>query len=555
MIDLRQGDVLEELRKIPDGSIDGCLCDPPYGLGPREPTPEEIAEYVLGRGEIDSKGDFMGTNWQIPSVQVWKELHRILRPGAPVLAFSGARTFDLIGIGLRAAGLQRKETLAWLYAEAMPKPATTTDKYIDKHLGATRPIVGSQTLTGNAAVSTKSKGGTVGIGVGVVEPKVIPITAPATEEAKRFEGYGHALRPSFEPILMAVKPLEGTIAESVIQHGVGALNVKGCRLGTAGGTRKVDPERYRTIGVALEGSADGSLNGGTKEALQAGRWPPNVALTHHPECVEVGTKRIKNMGGDISLVAGNSPRKTKAVYGEFGTRGGPWKKHGDESGFETVPVFDCHPDCPVRQLDEQAGDRPSTLTGRADPDSTHDNPGDNGGASSFGGGNSHVYADRGGPSRFMYTSKVSPAEREFGCESLPLKSASDCVDRDEGTVGIENGMAGAGRTGGYRNHHKTLKPISLCKWLATLILPPPRRDGVSRKLLVIYAGAGSEVIGGFRAGWDEILGIEREAEYIAIAHTRIARWSQVPLSMDEGEAVREAEKPDELQVSLFGVGS
>jgi hypothetical protein len=332
--------------------------------------------------------------------------------------------------------------------------------------------------------------------------------------------------------------------------------VRGCRLGTTGGTRKVEPDKYKTRGVALDGSADGSLNGGTKEPTGSGRWPPNLMLTHHEDCVEVGSHEV-NSGIAVKRHGVNNHGALDAMSGL-----GSYAPGTPDAGYgrETVATFDCHPDCPIRLLDKQAGDRPSTLTGRADPSATHENPGDNGGTSSFGAGNGRVYADRGGPSRFMYTSKVSPGEREFGCDRLPIRSASDCVGRERDSPGIRNGMAGAGRTGGYRNHHKTLKPISVTRWLATLLLPPPRRDGQPRRILIPYCGAGSEIIGAIRAGWDEVVGIQRAADdderaYIEIAKARIARWSDVPDAMDEAEAVRKAAEygVDTIgQAALFG---
>jgi hypothetical protein len=194
--ELLEGDCLEVLRTLPDNSFDACLTDPPYGLGPRAPTAEEIAAYVLGQSGLNTGGDFMGRQWELPSVAVWREVLRVCRPGAPVLAFAGAKTVDLMGIGMRAAGLERKDTIEWIQGQGMPKPATTTDRYIDRHMAEKNDSVAS------------------------------PL-------AKRWAGFGHALRPSHEPVLVCRVPIEGTIAENVIAHDVGGYNVPGCRVGRA----------------------------------------------------------------------------------------------------------------------------------------------------------------------------------------------------------------------------------------------------------------------------------------------------------------------------------
>jgi len=164
-------------------------------------------------------------------------------------------------------------------------------------------------------------------------------------------------------------------------------------------------------------------------------------------------------------------------------------------------------------LDEIVGNRPSHPSVTAN-----------------GGGGKRGFRDNGGAARFYFSAKVSSKERNAGCESLVLKSAGDCVDREDGAVDIGNGAAGAGRTGGHRNHHPCVKPIALCEYLAKLILPPPRSDGSPRRLLVPFSGSGSEMIGALLAGWDEVVGIELDPEdegYNRIACLRIEHWTKV----------------------------
>lgn len=539
---LLEADVLDALRLMPDNSADACLTDVPYGLGTREPTAKEIAQYLLGDDGLNLGGDFMGAKWQIPPVAVWRELLRVLRPGAPVLSFAGSRTQDLIAIGVRAGGFEIQDTIVavmWVYGEGMPKPAMPTDKYIDKHLGAEREVVGSRVLTGNAAVSTKKKGGTYGIGVGTVPPKTVPVTAAATPTAKRWEGYGQALAPAYEPIILAFKPMAATIAENILAHDVGALNIPGCRVGTAGGTKKVDASRYRTNGLALEGLVDGSLNGGVKASIAAGRWAKNVLLAHSPECRSIGTREVKSG----TAVKRNGVRNAGAIDGmrALGTypEGTPDAGYA-VSGKEETDAWDCVPNCPSRLLDEQSGDRPSTLTGRADPAVRHENRGDNGGRSAFGGGNSAVYADGGGASRFFWHAKVARGERELGCEHLPVRKHGLTPDED------------------IRNDGPCVKPIELTHYLATLALPPARPVGPPRRILNLYMGTASEAIGALRAGWDEVVGIERDPAYVAIASARIERWEEARRNrpeFDEAEVVASADKTTRRQASLFAGGS
>lgn len=454
---LAQGDVLQVLKTLPDNSFDALLTDPPYGIR------------------------FMGKRWDydVPSVEVWAECLRVLKPGAPLLSFGGSRTFHRIVCNIEHAGFEICDTIPWLYGQGMPKPATTTDKYLDKHLGVERPVIGSRMLTGNAAVSTKEKGGTYGIQVGTVPAKEVAVTSPGSEIALQWEGYGHALRPSHEDICLACKPFDGTIAENILAHGVGGLNVRACRIGTEGGTRKVDPDRYKTLGNSLEGSRDGSLNGGVKESTGEGRWPANVILSHSPDCQEVGVREVRS--GTAVKRNGVHTDGPVALGGLGNYAPGTPDSGYAKGGKETIPVWACVPWCPIGEMEHQAE----------------------------------------GSSRFFYHAKVNRKERDLGCEGLPKRSAAECTDREEGSAGSNRPQVGAGRGSGAHNFHPTLKPIDLTRYLATLLLPP----NPDATLLVPFAGAGSEMIGAFLAGWPSVFGIEREADYLPIIRARLPAWA------------------------------
>jgi hypothetical protein len=235
-------------------------------------------------------------------------------------------------------------------------------------------------------------------GEGRERPRIsLDVTAPATDAAKQWAGWGTALKPAWEPIILARKPLGGTVAQTVIQWGTGAINVDATRIGS-------DTERGdRYNGKAPLGGATG-VHVGTQEEpwqVKAGRWPANVVLSHAPECRQVGTRKVKTHG--------HNPRtgNTSSMFGPNNHAGGESNNgHADADGTETVPAWECAPDCPVAMLDAQSGER---KTGK-------------GGGASMGlhGGTprgrleadpERGYGDVGGASRFFYCAKAPSSER------------------------------------------------------------------------------------------------------------------------------------------------
>jgi hypothetical protein len=427
-------DVLTALRALPDASFDGALFDPPYGF------------------------KFMNKAWDydVPSVEVFTELLRVLKPGAPLLSFGGARTFHRVACNIEDAGAELRDCLCWLYGKGFPK-SQNVSLAIDKAAGATRKVVGTRKLTGNAAISTAEKGGTYGVQVGSVPAKTVDVTAPATLLAQQWDGYGTALKPAWEPILLGRKQLDTTMAENISQYGCGPLAINACRIGLEGGTRKPD-DFVKAKSDNAYGDGLNSKGWLVPEPIDAGRWPANLLLD-------------EDAAGILDAQVGTIKSRKSITRNGGGNQGGP--------------VFD-------------------KRTSKAKPD----------------GG----YTDEGGPSRFFYCAKVSTREREFGCDALPKRSAGEATGgREEGSAGLSCPRAGAGRTSGARNHHPTLKPIALTRWLASLIKPPT--EGAT--LLVPYSGAGSEMIGALQAGWPCVFGIEGDADYVEIAHARIAAWSKV----------------------------
>ena len=358
------------------------------------------------------------------------------------------------------------------------------------------------------------------------------------EEMRRLAPYGTALKPAREPCILARKPLDGTVVQTVLEHGTGALAIDACRIGNVG-YPKADPVSA-SVSASVSAYGDG-LNGGGSVPTLGGRWPANIVLTHDSRCTRVGTKRV-------------------STGTAFRTNGGGRTFGGDEAkpaladmsyagpdGKEGVEVWECVEACPIAILDAQSGDRPGMSGGgvhRADY-----------GGGMFGGIDSAGTArgDSGGASRFFFQAKASRFEREFGCDELPARAGFEAVERDEGAAGVQNPLAGAGRTAEkVRNYHPTVKPVALARYLARLVLPPGR----GRRLLVPYAGVGSEMIGALRAGWDHVVGIQRaddedERGYIRIAHARLKRWAEVPDHVEPSETTA-APEVDPGQRSLFG---
>src|SRR5690606_33098051 len=286
---LYEGDCLEVMRELPSESVDAVVTDPPYGLS-REPDIKEVLHHWLAGDDYEHRGGgFMGKTWDsfVPGPAVWREAHRVLKPGGHILCFAGTRTVDLMGISLRLGGFEIRDCLQWLYGSGFPK-SLDVSKAIDKMAGAEREVVGP-----NPYSSPGRKPGVMHIAgenrrpamearmaeAGLDRP---PITAPATPEAKRWEGWGTALKPANEPIVLARKPLsENTIAENVMKWGTGGLNIDGCRIGTEGGGTRCN--KRDELGNCL-GHPDrrGTAYGVTYHARESegvqGRFPANVLL-------------------------------------------------------------------------------------------------------------------------------------------------------------------------------------------------------------------------------------------------------------------------------------
>ena len=254
------GDCLEIMRTLPERSIDAVVTDPPYGLG------------------------FMGKAWDhaVPGIEFWAEMLRVCKPGAHVVAFGGTRLYHRQVCAIEDAGFEVRDCLMWLYGSGFPK-GHDVSKAIDDAAGAEREVVGPRRLPNGRPHEYN-----VGFGEGdgyKSQPSACSVTAPATEEAKRWAGWNTALKPAWEPITLARAPLGGTVAACVTAHGTGAINVDGCRVemsdADADAIRNMGgfgrSEYERTPGEALNLNKN-PMPCRDADPHAAGRWPANVLL-------------------------------------------------------------------------------------------------------------------------------------------------------------------------------------------------------------------------------------------------------------------------------------
>ena len=209
--DLIQGDSFELLKKLPEASVDAVVCDPPYGLKFMDKDFDKLGEGAQQR------------EWH----KGWaKEALHVLKPGGFLLAFGGSRTFHHLASAVEEAGFEIRDCVMWLYGSGFPK-SHDISKAIDKAAGAKREVVGSG-VTGAAYTRGDRRNADEGFEGGQVERD---ITAPATPEAEQWQGWGTALKPAHEPIVVARKPFKGTVVKNVLAWGTGSLNIDGCRIG------------------------------------------------------------------------------------------------------------------------------------------------------------------------------------------------------------------------------------------------------------------------------------------------------------------------------------
>jgi site-specific DNA-methyltransferase (adenine-specific) len=439
-VDLLHGNCLDILPTLPDCSVDSIVTDPPYELG------------------------FMGKKWDNSGIaynpELWAECLRVLKPGGHLLAFGGTRTYHRMAVAIEDAGFEIRDSLHWIYGSGFPK-SLDVSKAIDKQAGAQREVIGQgKGRTGEAA----SPNGSSFSDDNYQWPGEFDITAPATEQAKEWSGWGTALKPAHEPIVVARKPLVGTVAGNVLQWGTGAINIDGARVGTNGGTKGAGQGPQGNVyGDGLNGEFGKPVNG-------LGRWPANIVFTHNHDCADTCTEGcpVRELDRQSGTSRSGKPRDDRGM-------GGIWT---DGNG---VPCGPQH--------------------------------GDSGGASRF-----FTVTEWDAP--FRYVAKPGKRERNAGLDALQKRGWKEQGFRDNETTHLSP-RAGAGRTSENQNHHPTVKPLALMRWLVRLVTPP------NGTVLEPFAGSGTTLVACHMEGFDAI-GIEMTDEYLPIIEGRLEWARQQP---------------------------
>jgi len=373
---------------------------------------------------------------------VWHECLRVLKPGGHLLAFAGTRTQDLMTLGLRLAGFEIRDMVAWVYGSGFPK-SLDVSKAIDKAAGAEREVIGK--VAGMGKQNPEWNGTAQGRTENSFRPEY-DATSPATPEAQQWQGWGTALKPALEPITVARKPLgEKTVAANVLAHGTGAINVDGCR---------VNPGEDVPGGGGLKGGASSRHEG----------WQRAAHLTNEPTLPHTQGRWPANLIHDGS----------DEVVGLF-----PVTTSGKPCGNKNVISSFCS---------KQDG-RP--LTG---------------------------FGDTGSAARFFYCAKASKKDRDEGCEGLEERASSSMSGRracDDVDWKADNDVTGRFVTQ-RRNHHPTVKPTDLMRYLCRLVTQP---GGI---VLDPFMGSGSTGKAAVLEGF-QFIGIERDEKYFAICQERIHR--------------------------------
>ena len=494
---------------MPSNSVDSIVTDPPYGLS------------------------FMGKKWDydVPSVDVWRECLRVLKPGGHLLAFAGTRTQHRMAVRIEDAGFEIRDMIAWTYGSGFPKsmdvskqldkvdatetrrdralrftewmrstgltrdrideltgtcmgghyttassqPAVATREHFEKlrpHLGCDVPawveqmvdwrtvesenfkrreVVGHVEMTDTSvarpAVAYSSQG------LADVGRRLVAITEPHTDAARQWQGWGTALKPALEPITVARKPLVGSVAENVLAHGTGALNIDGCRVAT-------DGERPKGSGAreswrSMEGRTDLQPHG-ENVTPETGRWPANLIHDGHPD---------------------------------------------------VVALFPCEADgvAPVRGVPVAAA-------------------------------HGFTAADLGSAARFFYCAKPDREDRDAG-----LHGREQAKTGDGRKVDCDNAFQRGATL--RSNTHPTVKPTDLMRYLCRLVTPP------GGTVLDPFNGSGSTGKGAVLEGF-RYIGMDREAEYLEISRARIEH--ALLLAKAGTDVLKPAAARDAHTLDLFG---
>lgn len=495
---LLKGDNRELLKTLETNSIDSVVSDPPYGLS------------------------FMNKKWDydVPSVELWKEVLRVLKPGGHVLSFGGTRTYHRMVVNMEDAGFEIRDSISYMYGSGFPK-SHNIGKAVDKLNGNER------TQTEYIAPDGKKRNGVL---TGDEYYKTEGDTYNndvryKTKGNSEWEGWGTALKPSMELICLARKPLsEKSIAENVLKHGTGGINIDDCRVEYENTPNPATNPKYRKEnGYKLpepgqESNGAVQFTSSKNEINTEGRFPANTIL----ECIcdEVIPGENKGLKKETFENYGN---------GELGKKDGrktqPTPKEIEGTWYKDTGDIHTNPECPCYILDKQSG---VSITGASKPKQKYS-------GGNLGGGNAikDYPSSKGGASRFFYTAKVSKKERNMGLDNIEkevevkfVKGGLKCENcnkwKNSGNPCIcnePNFVEQPFNSTPNKNSHPTVKPINLMTYLCRLITPP---NGV---ILDMYMGSGSTGISALLEGF-KFVGMEMDDDYFNIAEARINNYEQ-----------------------------
>lgn len=418
---------------------------------------------------------FMGKKWDSSgiaySVDLWMDCLRVLKPGGHLLAFGGTRTYHRMACAIEDAGFEIRDMIEWVYGSGFPK-SLNIGKAIQSLEGVDMEDTGVIHPVSRPNISEDLyKSGKVG--------KNFTIKKCTTVSAKKNEGFGTAIKPAHEPICVARKPLsESTVAKNVLKYGTGGINIEDCRVewdqkGLWNDTKRRQSPRTDITGSEFHASCGGDNAGKFIGDINSpsGRFPANLI---HDGSEEVRAMFPDTKSGKAELGTGTIERQHNGIYG---------------SGKGGV-ITTCYAD--------------------------------SGSASSF--FKACEFTDDDLPA-FIYCAKASVSEREAGCESLPGKKQDE--SRKDGNPGGDNPRNRGVHIRG--NHHATVKPLTLMRYLCRLVTPP------GGTVLDPFAGSGTTLVAAKVEGFNYI-GIEMEADYVKIAEARILAWK--PESIETSEQLK-----------------
>lgn len=312
-MDLILGDCLNKIKEIPENSVDAIVTDPPYELG------------------------FMNKEWDNTGIaydiKMWQECLRVLKPGGHLLSFGGTRTYHRMACAIEDAGFEIRDQIQWIHGQGFPK-SQNISKMMDKTAGAEREVIGIK--PGHEEFANRKTSGDSKFKDDQHRPwmedeesrnKYHQLTAPATDEAKQWDGWGTALKPANEPICLARKPIsEKTIAKNVLKWGTGGINIDGCRIDYVS---EYDKKHQN----ATNGKFFGGKGKSVASSLQPqGRFPANIIHDGSDEVLE-NFPESKGQQGDLK--GHNKDKSKKDIFGEMG----PAKNHSARSDYGSSARF------------------------------------------------------------------------------------------------------------------------------------------------------------------------------------------------------------------------